>query len=108
MIFSEESDFWKVFSNAIDDYMNKRAEVKTYSIGYTVIEPRDSRNFQEALNAFFKAMQKVLRKEDTYTFFEPNVVVFVLNDVPETFLPLIKERIEKIFYEIFRKEISLN
>ncbi|MDR2940635.1 MAG: hypothetical protein LBV08_10000, partial [Clostridiales bacterium] len=62
-LFDENSDFWKVFSSAIDDYMDKNAETKSYSIGFTYIENTNDSEFKVALSAFMKAIQRVLRKE---------------------------------------------
>lgn len=108
-LFSEDSEFWKIFSTAIDDYMDKNAETKTYSIGFASINSCDDPDeLEDAIVAFKKAIQNVLRKEDCFTFFEPDIFVFVLNDVPETFYNLIKERIEKIFRENYKKDIKFS
>jgi DNA-binding SARP family transcriptional activator len=104
-LFSENSEFWKLFSNAIDDYMDKNAETKSYSIGYATLGTGRERDFDKAVESLQNAIQNVLRKEDCYTFFKPNIFVFVLNDVSENYFNLIKDRIKNVFKTNYTKNI---
>lgn len=105
-LFSDSSEFWNIFSNMIDGFMEKKTEQKLYSIGYA--ELHADTDMSEALDAFYKSIESVLRKEDYYSFFEPNIIIFVLVDVTDVLYPFIIERIEKFFKKEYEKEATLS
>jgi len=107
-LFEEDSSIWKVFKDAFAEYIDKNAEVKTYSIGHITLGTGDEKDFEDAVRALGDAIKTVLRKEDCCTFFKPNIFVFVLNDFPENYYAHIRDRIINVFTRNYPKEIEFS